>query len=225
MSPEPDFDPIREFYDREYYTAEEIQGGHSTWHDRVVADRLGPLRGVAVLDVACGLGTWSQLLQDRGASVAGIDISERAVEVCRRRFPDGDFRVGVAESLPFEDGRFGLVTYMGSLEHFLDKPAALREMLRVATPDARFLLLVPNAGFLTRRLGLYGGTQQTRVREDVYSLEEWQKLFTDAGLKVEARWRDLHTIDPGWIRKGPWFTWPLRAAQALALATWPMSWQ
>jgi hypothetical protein len=98
-------------------------------------------------------------------------------------------------------------------------------MLRVATPDARFLLLVPNAGFLTRRLGLYGGTQQTRVREDVYSLERWKELFEGAGLRVEQRWRDLHPLDAGWIRKGKPLTWPVRALQAAALPLWPLSWQ
>jgi len=225
MSKGPDFEPVREFYDREYYTADEISGGHSTWHDQVVADRLGELRGVAALDVACGLGTWLQLLRQRGAGVAGIDISERAIAACKQRFPDGDFRVGVAESLPFADGSFGLVTCMGSLEHFLDKPAALREMVRVSTPDARFLILVPNAGFLTRRLGLYGGTQQTRVREDVYSLEAWGALLEGAGLRIEERWRDLHPLDWGWIRRGRPWAWPVRAAQAMALPLWPLSWQ
>lgn len=225
MSMDPDFRPVREFYDQQYYTADEIAGGHVTWHDRVVAGRLGELQGVPVLDVACGLGTWLQLLRSRGASISGIDISERAIEACRRRFPDGDFRVGVAESLPFEDGRFGLVTCMGSLEHFLDKPGALREMLRVALPDARFLILVPNAGFLTRQLGLYGGTQQTRIREDVYSLAQWQALFEASGMRVDARWRDLHPLDRGWIARGRWWSWPLRALQALALPFWPLSWQ
>jgi SAM-dependent methyltransferase len=225
VSQEPDFDSVRRFYDDEYYTADEIRAGHATWHDQVIADRLGSLQGKAVLDVACGLGTWLELLHARGARVSGIDISERAIASCSRRFPDGDFRVGVAESLPFADGSFALVTCMGSLEHFLDKPAALREMLRVATPDARFLLLVPNAGFLTRRLGLYGGTQQTRVREDVYSLDRWRELFEGAGLRVEQRWRDLHPLDAGWIRKGwPW-TWPVRALQAAALPLWPLAWQ
>ena len=221
----PDFDKVRDFYDREYYTAAEVDGGHATWHDRVIAGRLGDLQRAAVLDVACGLGTWLELLRQRGAQVSGIDISAQAIESCRARFPGGDFRVGVAESLPFADASFDLVTCMGSLEHFLDKPAALREMRRVGRPGARFLILVPNAGFLTRRLGLYGGTQQTRVREDVYSLREWGALLAGSGLRVEQRWRDLHPLDAGWIRKGRPWTWPLRAAQALALPLWPLSWQ
>jgi SAM-dependent methyltransferase len=225
MTEQDKFKAVRDFYDQDYYAETDGVHAHGTWHDRVIAGRLGDLRDKQVLDVACGLGQWLDLLHRRGARVSGIDISERAIAQCRQRFPDGDFQVGPAETLPFADGRFDRVTCMGSLEHFLDKPGALREMLRVAKADARFLILVPNAGFLTRRLGLYGGTNQTKIREDVYSLDEWRALFESAGLVVEQRWRDLHPLNWRWISYGPAWLWPIRAAQALALPLWPMSWQ
>jgi SAM-dependent methyltransferase len=141
------------------------------------------------------------------------------------KLPGGDFHCGPAESLPFDDHGFDLVTCMGSLEHFLDKPKALEEMRRVAKPDARFVILVPNAGFLTRRLRLYGGTEQVTAREDVLELAAWRQLFEASGLRVIERWRDLHPLSWAWIRHGNPFTWPVRAAQALALTVWPIAWQ
>ena len=98
-------------------------------------------------------------------------------------------------------------------------------MIRTAKPDAMFLLLVPNAGFLTRRLGLYAGTHQAAMREEIRSLQAWQELFASAGLCVIKRWKDLHVLSLSWITQGPWYQWPLRAAQALALPFWPLSWQ
>jgi len=219
-----DHEKLRTFYNESYY-AREFALDTSSWHDRTIASRLGELDGKAVLDVACGGGMWLDLLHRRGARIAGVDISDRAIEFCRQRHPDGDFKVGPAESLPFPDATFDLVSCLGSLEHFGDKPAALREMRRVAKPDARFLILVPNAGFLSRRLGLYRGTLQTAVREDVYPLEEWAALFEGSGLFVEKRWRDLHVLSPNWILQKGWSRAPLRAAQALALPLWPMRWQ
>jgi len=216
---------IREFYDTDYYASVSL-GGRLPWHCRRVARRFGPFDGKSVLDVACGAGGWLQHFRERGArAVAGIDLSERAIQACRERLPDGEFHCGPAETLPFASEFFDVVTCMGSLEHFLDKPAALIEMRRVLRPGGCIVLLVPNAGFLTRQLGLYKGTQQRAIQEDVLSLDAWQTLFEAAGLEVEARWRDLHPLSRSWIARGSPLSWPLRLLQALALASWPMRWQ
>ena len=98
-------------------------------------------------------------------------------------------------------------------------------MIRVAKPNAVFILLVPNADFLTRKLGLYGGTYQVDANEEVRTLEEWQSLFAGVGLKVERRWKDLHVISWQWILLDKWYKWPLRAVQAVMLALWPLRWQ
>lgn len=222
--PEDKFDPIREFYDKEYY-AHVAHDSRLPWHCRKVGARLGSMSGRHVLDVACGTGEWLGFFRDRGASVAGIDLSQKAIDECKRRFPEGEFSCGPAETLPFADARFDLVTCMGSLEHFLDKPKALAEMKRVGKPDAAFVILVPNAGFLTRRLGLYGGTQQVKAKEDVLELAGWKQLFEAAGLQVIERWRDLHPMSWSWISHGSVLAWPVRAAQALALTVWPVRWQ
>jgi hypothetical protein len=98
-------------------------------------------------------------------------------------------------------------------------------MIRVAKRDALFLLLVPNAGFLPRRWGLYCGTHQAAVREEARWLEGWQELFDSAGLQIERRWKDLHVLTLSWIKRGPWYRRPIRAAQAFALLFWPLGWQ
>jgi SAM-dependent methyltransferase len=225
MAEPPDkFDSIRGFYDNEYY-AELRESASLPWHCRKIGARLGNLDGKAVLDVACGTGEWLEFFQSRGASISGVELSVKAAEVCRRRFPRADIRCGPAETLPFDKGSFDLITCMGSLEHFLDKPKALSEMRRVARPGAEFVILVPNAGFLTRRLGLYKGTQQSRAQEEVLELDDWERLFCVAKLRVVERWRDLHTLNWSWIARGNPLLWPFRAAQAMALALWPIAWQ
>ena len=126
-----------------------------------------------VLDVACGVGNWLLACKQLGASTSGVDLSERAIAACKSVMPEGDFYAGPAESLPFEDERFDVVTCLGSLEHFVDPGNALKEMLRVAKDNATFLLLVPNADFLTRRLGFFTGTDQVDAKEEVRTLDEW----------------------------------------------------
>lgn len=218
-----DHSEIRNFYDCRYY--KNVREEPVPSHYRRLARHFRPWQGVRLLDVGCGSGPWLRAATDLGAIPAGVDISTIALDACKRFLPLAELHCGPAESLPFADGEFDFVSCLGALEHFLDPPAAIREMIRVAKPGALFLLLVPNAGFLTRRLGLFSGTQQAEVREDVRSLREWHGLFESAGLVVRHRWRDLHVLSTSWIFRGKWFGWPLRAAQALSLPFWPLSWQ
>jgi SAM-dependent methyltransferase len=215
---------VREYYDRIYYkttgSRTEIPN-----HYRRLARRLQPWRGKRLLDVACGTGEWLRAATNYGALPAGVDISRVALDACGTALPQARLHCGPAEELPFRDGEFDFISCLGALEHFIDPAKALRQMIRVAKPNADFLLLLPNADFPPRRLGLYSGTEQAAVREEVRSLEGWQTLFESAGLKVVKRWRDLHVLSLSWIARGPWYGWPLRGAQALALPLWPLSWQ
>jgi ubiquinone/menaquinone biosynthesis C-methylase UbiE len=222
--PDLDIDEIKTFYDDVYYanTDKPLQG---TAHLRGLAAKTGVAAGDAVLDVACGLGEWLLVCQELGATVAGVDLSDRAIEFCKKHLPAGDFHAVAAERLPYGDATFDVVSCLGSLEHFVDPVIAMKEMVRVAKPDARFLLLVPNADFLTRKLGLFGGTYQKDAKEVVRTLEEWERLFNAAGLSVTSKWKDLHVLSWSWISMNGWLAVPLRAAQALVLPLWPVRWQ
>lgn len=215
---------VEHFYDSVYY--KEQKNSNIPWHMRKVAARLNLESQDSVLDIACGTGDWLKLLQQSyKVEVSGIDISKSAARLAQENIPNADIRHGIAEQLPFDSKQFDAITCMGSLEHFLDQPAALKEMLRVAKPNARLLILVPNSGFLTRRLGLYKGTNQIAINETVRSIEEWSRMLNEAGLEITAVWKDLHPLSLGWIAHGAFWHWPIRALQAIALCIWPVSWQ
>jgi len=218
-----DLDEIREFYESVYYKDATVATPSS--HEVRLVKSLGIQAGDAVLDVACGLGEWLKACQDAGATPAGVDLSDKAIGICKKNMPDGEFYAQAAEELPFADNRFDMVTCLGSLEHFVRPVQAMQEMSRVAKDSARFILLVPNADFLTRKLGLFGGTYQVDAKEVVRTLDEWNDLFNQAGLTVEKRWKDLHVISWRWVKKGKWFMIPVRFVQALMLFFWPLRWQ
>ena len=219
-----DYGAVRNFYDRVYYGARSSPG-KVPGHLRRLASQFQPWREKRILDVACGPGMWLRATAALGAVPAGADISQVALDLCRDALPNAELYCGPAEKLPFAAGQFDFVSCLGALEHFLDPTTALREMVRVAKPTAQFLLLVPNADFPPLRLGLYGGTEQSSVREELRSLAGWQELFNSAGLTIVKRWRDLHVLSTSWITLGPWCFWPVRLAQALMLLVWPLSWQ
>ena len=219
-----DQEGIQRFYDSVYYKEAKANKKQSR-HLTRLALKMRIKAGIDVVDVACGKGEWLLAVNERGGNIAGIDISYKAIDICKKILPDGEFYIGTAETLPFEDKRFHIVSCLGAIEHFLDPKAALKEMVRIARDDAVFLLLVPNKDFLTRRLGLFGGTAQAEIREEVRTLREWEELFNAAGLQIKKRWKDLHVLSWSWIKSKKWYHIPIRAAQAFILIFWPVSWQ
>ncbi|GAB4373569.1 MAG: hypothetical protein Kow0062_10730 [Acidobacteriota bacterium] len=100
--------------------------------DRVVELSLDGIDARRVLDVGTGTGLFAEAFARRGLEVAGIDPSESFLELASRHVPDGTFRAGAAESIPFDDRSFDVV-FLGHVLHEVDDPVrALREAGRVA---------------------------------------------------------------------------------------------
>lgn len=224
METKDELDEMKSFYDGVYY-ADANKPLQGSAHLKSLARKVDIGSGDAVLDIACGLGEWLHVCATDGAKVYGVDLSERAIEYCSKHMPDGEFHAVPAENLPFADEQFNLVSCLGSLEHFVEPVVSLNEMMRVAKADAKFLILVPNADFLTRKLKLFGGTNQKDAKEVAQTLEEWDNLFEQAGLRVTRKWKDLHVLSWSWISMNGFLPAPFRALQALALLVWPLRWQ
>jgi SAM-dependent methyltransferase len=94
-------------------------------------------QGTRFLDLGCGGGGASVLAAERGAQVAGLDAAEALIKIARQRVPDGNFRVGDLEKLPYDDSRFDVAFASMSLM-FAGNPAlALGEMVRVTASGGR----------------------------------------------------------------------------------------
>ncbi len=100
--------------------------------DRVTGLCLDGLDVRTALDVGTGSGIFAESLAARGLAVAGIDRNPEMVTAARQYVPNGDFREGVAEAIPFSDESFDLV-FMGLVLHETDEAlGALKEAHRVA---------------------------------------------------------------------------------------------
>jgi SAM-dependent methyltransferase len=142
--------------------------------------------GERLLDVACGPGLLLRAARERGVDASGIDLSREAVALAKQLLSGVDAQQGNAERLPFADGTFDCVTCIGSIERFLDRGAALREMQRVAKPDARFCFLVRNASTLVWRVWRqWLGRRQVQGHQDARTLAQWRELFVQCGFVVQ----------------------------------------
>lgn len=106
-----------------------------------------------VLDVGCGVGHWGRVLMRQlpdDATLVGVDREPRWVaEAGSRSTADSlggraSYFEGEAESLPFSDASFDIVTCQTLLIHLAEPRAALREMFRVLRPGGAMLVVEPN---------------------------------------------------------------------------------
>ena len=105
------------------------------WQSMLAA--CGVSTGTLLLDAGCGAGGASVLARTHGAVVTGLDASDGLLDVARQRVPEGDFRVGDLENLPFADATFDTIIAASSIQFAHDPLRAVRELVRVAKPDSR----------------------------------------------------------------------------------------
>ena len=99
--------------------------------------------GKVILDVGCGRGGTVSVLSRffKPASLTGMDLSPVAVSFCRNthKGPNLSFQEGDAESLPFKDSSFDIVTNVESSHSYPQVEKFYSEVYRVLRPGARFL--------------------------------------------------------------------------------------
>ena len=98
----------------------------------IEATDIGP--GTHVLDIGCGAGHSSALIEETGATVVGVDAAQGLVEHARANVKGIDFKVGGMEGLAFENDLFDVVFAANSVQYAADLGTALRELRRVCKP-------------------------------------------------------------------------------------------
>jgi SAM-dependent methyltransferase len=130
-----------------------------------------------ILDVGCGTGGNVVMLNEHGEAY-GIDVSKDAVQFCHERGLER-VELGAADELPFEGGKFDLVTALDVVEHLDDDLGALKEFHRVVRPGGKILIFVPTFMFLW---GIQDDVSNHRRR---YRLPELLRIIREAGFEVE----------------------------------------
>ena len=97
--------------------------------------------GARVLDACCGTGDLAIACAREGASVTGLDFSERMLERARSKATAIEWVVGDALDLPFEDAAFDGATVGFGVRNVEDLERALRELRRVVRHGGRVGIL------------------------------------------------------------------------------------
>ncbi len=103
-----------------------------------------PPPAARVLEVSVGTGANLSYF-DRNVELFGLDLSWGMLRKCARKVKEGRLNAqlfqGEAERLPFRDGVFASVFCFGAINFFRDQARAVEEMVRVAEPGTRLVIL------------------------------------------------------------------------------------
>jgi len=143
-----------------------------------------------VLDVATGPGFLALIFAEKTEEVVGIDLTPAMLERAetnrlKRKLNNLRFQEGDAESLPFPDCSFDIVTCGSAFHHFPDTHHVLNEMSRVAKKNGKIAILDiitsenPEKAELHNQLERWRDPSHTRN----LSLGEFELLFERAGLQ------------------------------------------
>lgn len=92
------------------------------------------------LDIGCGTGISSKALSSIAKTVIGIDPSANMLKQADKTNKNITYQVGMAESLPFDDNTFDLITFSVSFHWVIDPQKALEEAARVLKDNGKLVI-------------------------------------------------------------------------------------
>lgn len=192
------------------------------WDDRLFRQHI-ELHASAddiVLDLGAGAGIVESMnVRGKFKKVCGVDPDPRVVD--NPYLDDG--RVGVGESIPWEDESFDVVFADNVLEHLDDPTTVFREVARVLKPGGRFLAKTPNYHHYVARIASVTPTavhkrvaaMRGRAFEDTFPTRYKANTRKDIAHHGQAAGLELRSVEliegrPEYLR--PW--WPAYLAGA-----------
>ena len=173
---------------------------YNAHYDRpAVLDALGPVRGLQVLDAACGPGIYSVELLARGADVTAFDASADMVALAREQTA-GRARIDQAvlgKPLPYAAAEFDLVVCALAIHYADDRAAAFAEIFRVLRPGGALVVSTqhPTTDWLRKGGSYFDVVLETdiwRMESEDHVVRFWREPMsalcgaaTDAGFLIE----------------------------------------
>jgi ubiquinone/menaquinone biosynthesis C-methylase UbiE len=166
-------------------------------------EKIGHVAGLHILDAGCGPGILASYLVSKGASVTGLDVSPKMLELAKGRL--GDKAVlhlaNMAEPMPFlASGAFDLIASSLAIDYVRDWSVPLAEFWRVLKPGGRLVFSAqhPVGSFLWYQLESYSGVQyvewpwkgfggiQVAMPDHYRSIEETMNPLVRAGFLLQS---------------------------------------
>jgi len=119
-----------------------------------------PVAQKKILDLGCGVGTMSLYLAAQGATVTGLDISERAVGIAQQAAQSLELKKVIfirQDVLKKITGTFDVIITFEVIEHIVQQDLFLHQIKAYLKPQAKLILSTPSNENWLFKLGFYRG--------------------------------------------------------------------
>lgn len=149
-------DQLTRSYPDVYYPAKEPpKRYYKRYIERFQKDKVKKLKRVVpsgkVLDVGCGVGYFLKVANDAGYRATGIEFSEVAVDVGKKRL-NLNIHLGDFLTYPFDENGFDVVTLWHSFEHLHQPRLVLQKIHTILGPCGFLVIAAPNLSSLQARI-------------------------------------------------------------------------
>lgn len=161
-------------------------------------DRKATVSGKRILDVGCGGGILSEGMASLGASVTGIDLSEKALGVARLHLFESGHKVDYqhASAEQFADRHpehFDVVTCMEMLEHVPDPSSTIAACARLVKPGGDLFFSTLNRNLKSYLFAVIGAEYVLELLPK--GTHEYAKFIKPSELARYCRQAGLETVE------------------------------
>jgi ubiquinone/menaquinone biosynthesis C-methylase UbiE len=162
-----------------------------------------------ILDLGCGAGHASFAVAPVAAAVTAYDLSEQMLAVVEqgaqeRGLSNITTTPGAAEQLPFPDGSFDVIVTRFSAHHWLDVPAALKEVHRVLAKSGCVLIIDIVSSESPLHDTMLQAVEVLRDASHVrdYRISEWIEMLSNTGFMSTClnQWQ-LVMVFQDWVKR------------------------
>ena len=168
-----------------------------------VLELLGPIENETVLDIACGNGSFSALLDRMGADVTAFDFSEKMIEIATARWKDSNVRFLICDAADEDkitqlgSEKFSKAVSTMALMDIADIKPLAKALRNVLKPGGIFVCATQHPCFITltdrymTEHSYEGEALDGQPVKHLYfhrSLHDLLSPFFDNGFMIDALW-------------------------------------
>ena len=177
------------------YVRQLVREGREKMQEAIMQKLPQDLQGARILDAGCGTGVLSRMLDERGAEVVSVDISDKLIEVAKNRSRSHrniEYFAGDMKEKSF--GNFDYIIAMDSLIHYSteDVVSSIAEFSKRANNSVLFTVIPSTFALRTKlRLGKY--FPKSERSPEVVPIG-WGQLHQLEALKINASLEKIKRI-------------------------------